>query len=48
MRYIEVLAYANRRRILHFTMPRDSGGSLGGSIVVDAMPGTFSEQNAAI
>lgn len=48
MRYIEIFANADRRRILDFAMPWDSGSSLGSGIVVDAVLGPFPVENAAI
>jgi hypothetical protein len=48
MRQIEILANANRRRILDFAMPWDSGRSLGSRSIVDAVLGPFAVENAAI
>jgi hypothetical protein len=45
---IEIFANTNGRRVLDFAMPWNGGGSLGGGIVVDAVPGPFAEKNAAI
>jgi hypothetical protein len=46
--HIKILADADRRRILDFAMPWDSGSSLGNRIVVDAVLGPFPVKNAAI
>jgi hypothetical protein len=48
MGHIKIFANANRRRILDFAMSWNSGGSLDGKIVVDAVLGPFAEENAAI
>ena len=47
-RYGKLFANANGGWILDFTMPRDGTGSLGGLIVVHAVPAAFAEKNAAI
>jgi hypothetical protein len=49
MWHIEIFANANRRRVLYFAMPWNSGGSLGGGgIVVHAVLGPFAEEDAAL
>ena len=48
MWHIQIFANANCRRVLDFAMPRDSGGSLSSGIVVDAMLGSFAEEDAAV
>ncbi len=48
IRHSKLFADANRSQILDFAMPRDSAGSLGAGIVMDAMFGALAEKNAAV
>ncbi len=48
IRHSKLFADANCGRILDFTMPWDSAGSLGSGIVVHTVPGAFAEEDAAI
>jgi hypothetical protein len=48
IRHSKLFANLYRCRILHFAMPGNSAGSLGGGIVVDAVLSPFAEKNAAI
>lgn len=48
VRYRKLFADATRGRILDFTMPWDGTGSLRRGIVVDAVLGPFSDENAPI
>jgi hypothetical protein len=46
--YSELFANGNCCRILDFAMPWDGAGSLGSSIVIDALLGPLAEKNATI
>jgi hypothetical protein len=48
IRHVKIFANANRCWILDFAMSWDSGGSLGGRIVIHAMLSPFTEESAAV
>ena len=48
VRYAQLFADPNRCRILNLTMPRNSTGTVGDWIVINAVAGALPEQRASV